>query len=544
MNSKQKIIISFILVVLLGIVASNTFSTTGFTTTGISKADFQSTDSILNGEVWIINIIQGGLSQSIYGSIAPNYQDTEGGSERTEKGFSLDIVHSDQQLEYPIIIDYNTEQISKVEYMTTSLITHGETATRDACVAYAGSYGNIISVYKPPYSLKSVCVYKVPYTSRVGTFNNKILTFSTDFEMKIGSKTYPETISTRQQKSTGLPTIVKFTDSTYGDVGYVKWLGNLVTGDGGPNPAGNYKAAYFDNKWNIINDVAYSNYQSNYISNIRYGALLSESDLEREINKNNNLAVAAMNVVEFKTPNGEIATTYGKEGTGKVIIDLFTPLQYPTFVVYVSADTVKGIGVYQPVAKPKVVYVDSHVDIQTGEIGYVKTTIQNIGNERGGFETSVTCTGYVSMVGTPKYNTLEAGQYIELSIPLSGQTTTSTTCTVETTVLGESDSKTFTATVEKQVIVPIGTKICLDGKSQTYISDDDGWIFDGDDTRCIAQEEDKGFIDYPGDGGLLGDGGTSTLNTILIVALITIFGIIGLLMFYGILKAVILKKIP
>ena len=541
MNNKQ-IAISFFLIVLLGLFMSNTLSVAGFTTTGISKADFQSHDSILNGEVWVINIVQGGLSQSIYGSIAPNYQDTEGGSERTEKGVSLDITHSDQQLEYPIIIDYNTEQISKVEYMTTSLITHGETETRDACVAYAGSYGNIISVYKPPFSLKSVCVYKVPYTSRVGTFNNKILTFSTDFEMKIGDKTYAETISTRQQKSIGLPTIVKFTDSTYGDVGYVKWLGNLVTGDGGPNPAGNYKAAYFNNKWNIINDVAYGNYQSNYISNIRYGALLSESDLEREINKNNDLAVSAMNVVVFKTPNGEIATTYGKEGTGKVIVDLVTPLQYPQFVAYVSADTVKGIGVYQPVAKPKVVYVDSNVNIQTGETGYVKTTIQNIGNERGGFETSVTCTGYVSMVGTPKYNTLEAGQYVELSIPLSGQTTTSTSCTVTTTGLAESDSKTFTATVEKQVIVPIGTKICLDGKSQTYISDDDGWVFDGDDTRCIAQEEDKGFIDYP-DTNLFGEEGSSAINKILIIALIAIFAIIGLLMFYGIVKAVILKKL-
>ena len=541
MNSKQ-IIIGFILVVLLGIVASNTFSIAGFTTTGISKADFQSHDSILNGEVWMINIIQGGLSQSIYGSIAPNYQDTEGGSERTEKGFSLDIAHSDQQLEYPIIIDYNTEQISKVEYMTTSWITHGETETRDACVAYAGSYGNIISVYKAPYSLKNICVYKVPYTSRVGTFNNKILTFSTDFEMKIGSKTYTETISTRQQKTTGLPTIVKFTDSTYGDVGYVKWLGNLVTGDTGTTPSGIYKAAYFNSKWNIISDESYSNYQSNYVSNMKYGRLLSESDLEREINKNNDLALSAMNVRQFKTLNGEIATTYGKEGNGKVIVGLTTPLQYPTFVAYVSADDVKGIGVYQPVAKPKVVYVDSNVNIQTGETGYVKTTIQNIGNGRGGFETSVTCDGYVTMIGVPKYNTLDAGQYVELDIALSGQTATSTTCTVETTVLGESDSKTFTATVEKQVIVPIGTKICIDGRSQTYINDDSGWVLDGDDTRCIAQEEGKGFIDYP-DSNPFNDGSTSILNTILIVVLIIIFGIIGLLMIYGIIKAVIIKKL-
>ena len=42
---------------------------------------------------------------------------------------------------------------------------------------------------------------------------------------------------------------------------------------------------------------------------------------------------------------------------------------------------------------------------------------------------------------------------------------------------------------------------------------------------------------------LFGDGGTSTLNTILIVVLITIVGIIGLLMAYGILKAVIIAKL-
>ena len=542
MNFK-KIAVSLILIAILGIVISSTLSITGFTTTGIDTVDFQSSDSILNGPVWTINIVQGGLSQSVFGSMAPNYQDTEGGAEKTEKGFSLDITHSDQQLEYPIIIDYGTEQISKVEYFTESTIWYEIAHTRTACLDYAGEYGNIISVYKMPYSTKNVCVYKVPYTSSIGTFNNKILTFSTDFEMKIGDRTYTNTISTKQDGSDGIQDIVKFTDNTYGDVGYVKWLGNLVSGQALTTPAGQYRAAYFNNQWNIISDDAFDDYKNNYVSNIKYGALLSESDLEREIIKNNNLAVEAMSLKTFKLLSGESTTTEGMEGSGKVVATLDSPLQYPTFVAYVSADSVKGIGVYQPVAAPKLLSV-SDIIFKTGEIGYTNIRIQNIGDERGGFSTSVSCSNQVTMVGPPKYNSLESGESISITIPITGQTTTQSTCTATTSVLGLSDSKTFNAVVSAQQICTPYAQICLDGVSSSCKSDGSGWKTDGDDERCIAQEEDKGsVIDDTFLDGLFGEDGTSALNNILVVVLIIIFAVIGLLMFYGIIKAVILAKV-
>lgn len=544
MNSKQ-IIISLILVALLGMVASNTFSIAGFTTTGISKADFQSYDSILNGEVWVINIIQGGLSQSIYGSIAPNYQDTEGGSERTEKGFSLDITHSNQQLEYPIIIDYSAIPIYKIDYDKYSIFdVYGLDFVQQYCGEDHGA-ANVINVYKPAFSSYQYCVYRIPLSSRPATFNNKILTFNTEFEMKIGDRTYTETISTTQRGSLDVTTIVKFTDNYYGDVAYAKWLGNLVTGDEGTTPAGIYLATFYDNKWNIIKEQAYDDYSTYYKNNVLLSASVSEDELNIIKSRNNMNADTALNDWTFTTLNDEIATTEGTEGSGKVIVDLNTPLQYPTFVVYVSADDVKGIGVYQPVAKPKVLSV-SDIIFKTGETGYVDVRIQNIGEERGGFETSVSCSNHVTMVGVPKYTTLSAGESISLTIPVTGQTTTQSTCTVTTSVMGITDSKTFNAEVSAQQICTPYAQICLDGVSSSCKSDGSGFVEDGDDARCIAQEERKGdIIDIPSVPSLddLLDGQTSMINTILIVVLLIIFFAVALLMVYGIVKAVIIAKL-
>ena len=544
MNSKQ-IIVGLILVALLGMVASNTFSIAGFTTTGISSADFQSYDSILNGQVWMINIVQGGLSQSVYGSMAPNYQDTEGGSEKTEKGFSLDITHSDQQLEYPIIIDYSAIPIYKIDYDKYSIFdVYGLDFVRQYCGEDHGA-GNIINVYKPAFSSYQYCVYRIPLSSRPATFNNKILTFNTEFEIKIGDRIYTETISTNQRVSSDMPTIVKFTDRYYGDVAYVKWLGNLVSGDGGTTPAGMYIAAFYDDKWNIIKEKAYYDYSTYYKNNVLLSSSISEDELNFIKSRNNMNADTALHPWIFTTLNDEIATTEGTEGSGKVIVDLNTPLQYPTFVVYVSADDVKGIGVYQPVAKPKVLSV-SDIIFKTGETGYVDVRIQNIGDERGGFSTSVACSNQVTMVGVPKYTTLSAGESISLTIPLTGQTTTQSTCTVTTSVMGITDSKTFNAEVSAQQICTPYAQICLDGISSSCKADGSGFVEDGDDTRCIAQEERKGdIIDIPSVPSLsdLLDERTSMINTVLIVALIIIIGIIGLVMVYGIVKAVIIAKL-
>jgi hypothetical protein len=535
MKLPLKPILVLILLVSLGFVLTN-YLAVGVTTLSFDKVQFSGHDDILNDEVWTIHFVQGGLAQRYIGFMASNTKETDG-DKRTKKPFTLDITNTRQFCEYPIDVDTYAVPINVVQYKEMGVT---RPTTQECASKYAGDAKNVLSIYKPPFSFHYICVYEVPQTSHIATFNDNSLKFTTDFKMGIGSDTYKQTISTTNIDDTPIKTTVKFND-----VAYITWVGNLNTGDNCPSPADKRVAAYFDNKWNILNAARYDTYKNYYQSHFPLESTPSTNELELMIAKNNQRAYSALWIDDFAS-----GKALGDENNGKVIVELDNIIQLPSFVAYISADDIVGLGVYQPVAKPKIVSVGP-ITFKSGNIGRVPVVIQNIGGGRGGFYTSIECDNYVSLVGSPIYKRLDAGEIASFSIRVSGggDTRKDASCRVGVEVLGETVySDPFTVTVDPQQVCTPNIKTCDGDTAKICKSDGSGWIIEDSD-RCLG----NGDGDDNGDGivdGLLswfknttGLGDTGGLTGILYGLVIILFGLVGLLMAYGIVKEVLVRWI-
>lgn len=530
MKFNENIGIVLVLILVAGFVAISPFAF-GTTTLGINEMQFSGTDSILSGPVWAIHFTEGGLAQHITGYVGSGTKESD--SDRsTEKPFKLDVVNSVQYCEYPIDIDYSSNEISKLYYAEYSSLYSFDTI-RNKCVEdFAGSYNNIVAVYNPSYSFKDVCVYKQPQSSRIATFNQDSLVFKTDFEMTVGTRNIPASISNVGSSGSNM---VKFSD-----VGYVKWIGNLVSGDTCPDPADVYKAAYSNDRWNIISTYRYDRYSTYYDTQFDFTSPISIDELERRISILNSYADSALSPTEFVS--GQSIT--GAESNGKITVDLPNRIQTPSFVAYVSADEVRGIGVHQPVSKTQILSVTPPT-FPSGENGYVVVEIKNIGDERGAFVSSVTCNQYVSQSGSDVVKYIPAGSTATASIQVTGSSLTAADarCTVNVETMGvDTQSSPFTIAITTQQICVPGTLSCAGEIAQICSPTGGGYIVQDSD-RCVQTDiiDDIEDIVDPFDGdGILDD---TTVNDILTMILIVVFSIIGLLMFYGILKAVIIKKL-
>jgi hypothetical protein len=477
---KTQNIIIIALVAMIAIFGTNYFAM-GVTTLGLEKVEFKSSDPILNGDVWVISFAEGGLAQSYYGSVPARTGDVV----KTNKDFSLDVTNSNQYCEYPMSIDYDALRIYRMGYKEIPLTALTSSSRESYCLGYAGTKDNIVSISRPSDQVHFYCFYKVPVTSNIAFMNDESLKFSTDFRMTIGDSSYRNSISTYGDDNKDISNTIKFSN-----VGYVKWVGNLVTGDVCPSQQ-NKIGSYYNGVWHTLSKSRYDTYKNYYDANFRsFNTVNVLSESMSRVDRLNDLANAAL-----QTDKVQNSYFTGSEKDGKLVLSLQNPVQIPTFVAYVSANEVTGLGVYQPVGKPSVVTV-TDTAFKTGETGYVNAIIENVGNERGGFYTSVSCDGYVSMVGSPKYNTLNPGESVKVTIPVTGSVAqnTCTNCQVTTEVLSVKDSRSFQTCVDIQKVCEPNTKVCVDGDQWTCKADGSGYdiVENHSDCRTDSAIDDSG----------------------------------------------------
>jgi len=442
------------LVLIVAVSATSYFMTIGFTTLSLQQSSFRSTDSLLNGPVWILTVRQGGMAQRAEGTFYPSEITADG--THALKSFSIDIVNQKQTCNYPIQIDYNAIPIYSVGYRTYGYDwSHPLGWSYDQIKADCSNYGEVFAIGNFAWSTDDYCYYGTKKTANIGTFNTWNLDFETDISIQVdGEAPITKTITNTADVAFGSQT-------RFDTIAYAVWQGNLATGDNCPSPADRYVATYQNGAWRIVSGADYDSYKNYFqTTNIPDGstATVERSVLEQTVSQVNYYGNAAIQEESFYSSGGAKAQTTGTADSGRVYIDLAKQIQFPVFTFYVKADT---LGIYQPVGRAQIVSVDS-TDFKTGETGNIIAVVKNIGDERGGFEIYAVCPSPFRQVGTNIQTTIEAGQTYTANIPITASVGERTTrdCTVYACVLGNCVSRAVSVTADPQQICTPGQEYC------------------------------------------------------------------------------------
>lgn len=567
MDNKQ-IVIGFFLVVLLGLFASNTFSVVqGFTVTSVSVDTPIISDSTnLKNVKYIVNTVFDGGGQSISGRVTP-FDISQKSDHESQYDFVLSATALDENIAYPI---KNTGQgVYKYSMKTVEV---------GGCSGAEYIFDYKASIFLPVS--KQICVYK-KLDAVIGTLDNPTVRNTAKISVsstKNPTEIFTKTIDTVTQKSI-------YFDKNGQRLVDASWTGSLVSGNPYPSPA-DYVATYpvetsgwsYKGTWRLSPSYELLNYKT--VDATAMGRFQDWQDFPNDFSCEG--LTACQDIIQSEIDRvygassalvGGSATTIGSAQTyldrddknqGKVQITLKDrKVNYMNVLFKISAD---WIGINIPVGKPNILSVNCPTFSSGDSSGLCEITVKNTGSGAGTFEASVTNAGVFSQKYTSQPLTFDVGETDIMRVYIdAGNTATDTVSTALFTVYDKNDGSikdTMTATITMtapKTCVPNELRISglniykckQDGSGENIIlscgSDDvlkkgtdlgdglEGWSctqVTGKDTGGLGNILDSIF----GDGGV-------TVNTILIAVLIIAFAAIGLLMAYGIIKAVILKKI-
>ena len=575
MNSKQ-IIIGLILVALLGIVASNTFSIyeSGFTVTSVSTSpNFITPSTDLNSANFLVTTVLDGGGQSIVGYLSPSEMEKESGYE-TEYPLSISISAVDEIVDYPIINDPTTKLFKyEIAALETSIFNKNPTCPiRDGLVIKQLFFPKLTGGMK-------YCIYEKD-VGNVGYLNSPTTSFNSKITLVAHGKTLSQEINSFDSTS------VIFRDESNKLLATARWTGNLVTGNQPPS-AHLYSTTYRTDlgstsaRWRVTDASKLTSYldtrsqlEPTLNTMVSYGACVSgdfvgcQTKLESIIN-NMNLKLNALSTGS-EVGIGDNPKTYLNKNSlsGSTLRTSFDrKFGNPEIVFSINA---AWLGVKFGVGEPKIISANCPTFSSGDNIGVCDVTIKNTGTAAGTFRASfISASGSdirQQYVVTPV--TLDPDMTTSVQVYLSHGTSVeeSTTGTIKVTDIAD-PSRFDTKLVGISMTQP---KSCVpyseEARGQSIYKcnpQGTGWDFvktcptgtvpalneaktnlDCKDLEIPIpiEETETSILD-----DLLklfsGDGTASMVNTILIVVLIVIFAVIGLLMFYGIVKAVILKKV-
>ena len=562
----KKLLLSFILIVALGLILTNTLSITkGFTVTSVSVDTpiiTQSTD--LKNVKYIVNTVFDGGGQSISGRVTP-YDIAQKSDYESQYDFVLSATALNENIAYPI---QNTGQNVYKYRMET--VTVGGCSGADYIIDYK------LSIFLPV--TKQICIYK-DLDAVIGTLDNPTVRNTAEISVsstKNPTEVFTKTIDTVTQKSI-------YFDKNGQRLVDASWIGSLVSGNPYPSPS-NYVTTYpvetstwsYKGTWRLSPSYELSNYKNaESITDARIqnwqdfpndfkcdGLSGCEAIIQSEISKVND--VRNIFVGGTTTTIGTAQTYIDRDdiNSGKVQITLTDrKVNYMNVLFKISAD---WIGINIPVGKPDILDVNCPTFASGDSSGLCEITVKNTGSGSGTFEASLTNAGTFTQKFTSPSLTFDAGETDIMRIYIdAGLAATDISGTGLFTVYDKNNpssrdtmSATITMTAPK-TCVPNAIRISglnvykckLDGSGEDIIlscaSDEaltkgadlgdgsEGW-------SCVGTTGDSSI------GGiwdqLFGDEQFNT-NSLLIAVLIIIFVAIALLMIYGILKAVIIAKL-
>lgn len=575
MDNKQ-IVIGFFLIILLGLVASNTFSIyeSGFTVTSVSTSpNFITPSTDLNSANFLVTTVLDGGGQSIVGYLSPSEMKQESGYE-TEYPLSISINAVDEIVDYPIINDPTTKLFKyEIAALETSIFN-----TNPACPTRDGSVIKQLWFPKLTGGMK-YCIYEKD-VGNIGYLNSPTTTFNSKITLTAHGKTLSQNINSFDSTS------VIFRDESNALLATARWTGNLVTGNLPPS-AHLYTTTYrtdlgdINARWRVTEASKLTSYldtrsqlEPTLNTMVSYGACVSgdfvgcQTKLESIINNMNlklNTLSTGAEVGIGDDPNTYLNKNSLSGSTLRVSFD--RRFGNPEIVFSINA---AWLGVKFGVGEPKIISANCPTFSSGDNIGVCDITIKNIGTAEGTFRAS-----FIPASGSDIRQ-----QYVVTPVTLDPDTTTSVQVYLSH---GTSVEESTIGTIKVADIadparfdtMPVGISMTQPKSCVPYFEEargqsiykcnpqGTGWdLVKTCPTGTVPALNDLGTnldckelaipIPSNGDEGnifddlfdwLFGDEGTSAINTVLIVVLIIIFGIVGLLMVYGILKAVIIAKL-
>ena len=575
MNSKQ-IIVGLILVALLGMVASNTFSIyeSGFTVTSIdTDVNYITPSTDLNNVNFLITTVFDSGGQLITGYLTADEIKKESGYE-TEYPLSIKASAVNEIVDYPIVNDPNYKLLKYSLIPTEMSLTN----TNPTCPVVEGKTQPVtIDVWRTFVGTR-YCIYEED-VGNIGYLNTPTTSFNSKITLIARGKAYTEEINSFDATS------VSFRDENNDLLATARWTGSLVTGNEPPSESlyvTTYRTDLGDTnaRWRVTEKsklTAYSN--SRTIGESLLGSVLNtnacasgdlvgcQTNIENILNGIN----IQLNTLSTGAEVGiGDSKTYldGNSISGSTLRTTFDRrFANPEVIFSVKA---AWLGIKFGVGEPEIISINCPTFSSGDNIGVCDVTFKNVGTADGTFRASfipsTTSTFRQQYVVTPV--TLKPNEQVNVQVYLSHGTSVEETATGTFKVVDVADSSKFdTATTSITMTVPKScTPYAEEIRGQSIYKcnpQGTGWDFVKTcPAGTVPALNDLGTnldckelaITIPSNGGegnifddffdwLFGDGGTSAINTILIIALIIIIGIIGLVMVYGIVKAVIIAKL-
>ena len=488
-NTAMKVFLTLvsILVIVVAIFMFTPLSTKAFLSTisgsstlSISSANLKSSNSYLDGEVFLITFRSGGLGQSYYGSFSPSdIEDASG--EVVEDGFDLDVDYTKQSCNYDITgASSNDFILDELRMITWDCFRSPSDA--DAREEWDDQIGTGTKLYYGRDSawLGGDACWVIGSATKMAVGDLS----SPDVESE-----YTITIATANELAQKeINTLDGSGKGAIGDFAYAVWQGNLVSGKSCPDKDP-YMIYYDNGKWKIGNADAYAQYKPAIISlatkdrDERLIALDYTNDLVSDIKKNQ----------RFGDVNGATSLR-----NAVVEVELEDYVQFPLTTVYLKADS---LTIFTPVPKIELTSPESQC-FETGDDGSISVTLRNVGDERGIVNLYAECSSPFRTTRNIEVS-LNPGQIETRLIPLSASSdkTTRDRCTIYAESSGETVKRTVRVCVKPQVTCESGVRFCStsgslevvkrcnsEGSSATTIKKCNVGEFCNSDLQCEEQD--------------------------------------------------------
>ena len=507
----------------------------GFTTLSVTKVDFLSYDPILNGEVWAINLVPGGMGQYLAGATvdipAEEIKDEdENLKANTDVTFTIESM--DQKCIYPIVTDYTMTPIILIDYVkypNAYLSLDWEQATQNI-IQDCLKYGVVIKAGKLSGSFDGICLYYVKVGNRGKLPERPNVYQGVNVTLEVAGKgTETATIDNFQQSLARL-----------GDHAYVKFVGSLDLYDECPQAIQNSVLAFQSkianlggqsltiNKWYLINYNRYTDYLVNavpklndetYLNNLFTQGESAFADFRDWFNSwVNRIFTPDIFPYNFYSERGKGA--YIDQSSPSAIIDLDDAVQIPELVLYIDADWLGKVYIVQPTPEPQIVSVSYPSEITSGRTSTIDVIVKNVG-EGGTISTYVWCGNSIQVLTGEQTKWIGSQDTTTFSFSIiAGAVSQETTVTCEATAyaLSKTSTQQFTIRIKPETICSPGQKIISSDRCQILACNSYGSGYDVLIQDCCAigkiadwvngepQCVDKTSVSPPSPGPICGNG--------------------------------------
>lgn len=467
--------IVLMLVVVLALQPLSIFS--GFDTISLSTVSFTSNDPDLDGEVFVLTVVQDGTRDFASGTYSPSEMNSYlSGDAQTSQELKIDLELEEKSCEYSI-----TSENAAIKRL--SIVEEGKCVfcndERLSCEANDGTFFGKSEVFERDY----MCVKEVPIAT-IGRLERTGFVFKDKIKVWAGEE-YDEAYIGSQEA-----TSVSLMDGLV----RARWAGNLESGVDCPTATEEGVRAAYASSWRIINENKYQNYII-YTADwddcfndiiVPLGANYDIEDLQACVNEYNSYSNVAYEEDDF---SGGVVS--GTVSSGAVKVEVDELLQRPVIIMKVKADT---LGIVSPVGIPKIVDAASP-KFHVGTKGNIYVDVKNVGSADAGFDVLVTCPAPFSVLGVSQPVNVDSGETERVDFKVTTGTQGVANCDIVASDANKAENRdTSTVRVEADELT-----FCVDNEGRCTSSNvwevcsAGVWEPTADD-RCINPVEDNNLL--------------------------------------------------